>query len=106
MPLNPTPTSSDTVGRGVLLTLLLHLLQIPMALPWFLLPGSNQLMGFIIPSFIGVSQLVYMIPALILQQRKGRTEVVKGLLIGASITFLLNASCYGLMWATQLIGNG
>ncbi|WP_168118744.1 hypothetical protein [Paenibacillus sp. HB172176] len=45
--------------------------------------------------FIGIAQIVYLLPAaLILRERTG---IVQGLLIGAGITFLLNAACFGLL---------
>ena len=57
-----------------------------------------HLLLFIFPFsflFIGVAQLVYLIPVLIyFRKNKG---MVQGLLIGAGITFLLNAACFGLV---------
>ena len=48
--------------------------------------------------YMGVSQLVYMIPAILIFRRKGDSETAKGLIVGASITFLLNATCNGLFY--------
>jgi ABC-type Fe3+-siderophore transport system permease subunit len=48
--------------------------------------------------YVGLSQLVYMIPAILIARRKGETETAKGLIVGASITFLLNATCNGLLF--------
>ncbi|MUT68276.1 hypothetical protein [Paenibacillus sp. NEAU-GSW1] len=45
--------------------------------------------------FIGVIQIVYLLPAIVLLRKK--TGIVQGLLIGAGITFLLNAACFGLV---------
>ena len=95
------PPKPQTVGRGIVLTLLLHLWQIPMVSACLLLPGYGGMWALIIPGFIGVTQLVYMIPAMIIQGRKGRPEVVKGLIIGAAVTFLLNASCYGSLFVAS-----
>jgi hypothetical protein len=53
--------------------------------------------SFISLIFIGIIQLVYIIPAIIFYYRDGRRGVVKGLIIGAAITFLLNATCAGLV---------
>lgn len=44
--------------------------------------------------FIGVTQIVYLIPATIVFRKN--EGVVQGLLIGGGITFLLNAACFGL----------
>lgn len=79
-PPQPSPGYVKQVWLGIGLLMLLHFLL-------FLYP-----MAFI---FIGVVQLIYLIPALIvLRNKKG---VFQGLLIGAGITFLLNAACFGLM---------
>ena len=47
--------------------------------------------------FIGLTQLIYIIPAMVITHFTGKPHLVRGLLIGASITFLLNAGCAGLM---------
>lgn len=80
---------------GIGLTLLLHLLQIPIAILVGVL--SSDPYAFFIPLiFWGVTQLVYMIPAVIIAHKTSKPHLVKGLLIGASISFLLNAACAGM----------
>ena len=81
--------SSDrgSVASGLGQTLLLHLLQIPMA----------AVTGFFSLFFIGLSQLIYMIPAIIYFRKQRETETAQGLIIGAGITFLLNAACTGIV---------
>lgn len=74
------------VGKGVVLGLMLHLLQIPLAS----LTYTTSLW------VIGLSQLVYMVPAVLTCRWKRRPDEVKGLLIVAALTFLLNAACFGL----------
>jgi len=76
------PPSYDW-ARGLGLLLLLHLIQIPFAVVTF---GISLIA-------IGLSQLVYVIPAIIISRRKGRPGIVKGLIIGAAITLLLNGTC-------------
>jgi len=71
------------IWRGVGLAFLLHLIQIPLT---FVTPFLSLI-------FIGISQLVYIIPAIIFYWRDRRRGVVKGLIIAAAITFLLNGSC-------------
>jgi hypothetical protein len=51
---------------------------------------------------IGLSQWLYLGPALLYFQLKRRTEVVKGLLLGALLTILLNGSCF---FVTMPIGS-
>lgn len=96
--------SKGHVLAGLGLTVLLHLfLQVPA----FFIVGSliNSEEGlmwlFYVVEFVGLSQLVYMIPAILIFRRKGRTETVKGLIIGGSLTFLLNAACDGLMFFSR-----
>ena len=81
------PSQQNDIWRGVGLALLLHLIQIPLAI----------LTTFISLIFLGVSQLVYIIPAIIYFYREGRRGVIKGLIIAAAITFLLNATCTALV---------
>ena len=90
--MNEQQASSRDVWLGLGLTFLLHLIQIPLAL-------ATVALSLI---FIGASQLAYIIPAIIIVKRKGRPGMVKGLIIGASITFLLNAACTGLIFMNGL----
>ena len=46
---------------------------------------------------MGISQLLYIIPAIVIYRRRGRPGVVKGLIIAAAVTFLLNATCTALV---------
>ena len=73
----------DSVANGIGMLLLLHLLQFPMALfsAWIA---------------IGISQLVYVVPYAIKLSKERRKQSLKGLLIGAGITFLLNTACFGV----------
>jgi hypothetical protein len=80
------------IWRGIGLALLLHLIQIPFAF----------VTSFISLIFIGVSQLVYLIPAILHYRSLGRRGVVKGLIIAAAITFLLNATCTAIFFAALL----
>ncbi len=68
------------VWKGIGLLALLHLLN-------FLFP--------IALFFISVTQLLYLIPALILcRKNKG---MMQGLLIGAGVTVLINVACFGIV---------
>jgi hypothetical protein len=73
------------IGAG----LLLHLIQIPLA----------AVTGFVSLVFIGVSQLLYIIPAIVIYGRRGQPGIVKGLAIAAALTFLLNATCAAILFA-------
>lgn len=80
--------STADVFIGLGLTLLLHLIQVPL----FFISSGVSLFG------IGVSQLVYVVPAIVVARSKGRPEIGKGLIIGAALTFLLNAACFTLIF--------
>ena len=75
---------------GLGLTLLLHLIQLPLA---FLSSGVSFVL-------IGFSQGLYIVPAMIIVGIKQRPGMLIGLLIGAALTFLLSAAtCMGLLVA-------
>jgi hypothetical protein len=97
-PYGAPPLTSQIEGnvwKGFGLALLLQLLQIPIGLALSLF-DSGAFLGSII--FIGVSQLVYMIPAIVIAAGKGLPHIVKGLIIGAAVVFLLNAACAGVVF--------
>ena len=77
--------SKGSIVRGVGEVLLFHLLQIPLAF----------MTSFLSLAVICVSQLAYVIPAIIVARRKGHEETVKGIIIAASVTALLNIACTG-----------
>ena len=85
--------------NGLALTFGLHTI-FGIVMPW-LLSASNDLGGLLWLVFIGVTQLTYMIPAIGIAYFKRKPHIVKGLLIGAAITFLLNAACTGLFFVSN-----
>ena len=93
------PSSAhDGAGSGIVLTFVLHLCQLLLVPAGAFLgcriePGPDcALSAFWPPLVIGVSQLIYMVPAILIARGTGRLGLAKGLAIGASITFLLNAA--------------
>lgn len=85
----PPPKFSRDILRGLGLTLLLHLSQLPLAL---LSSGLSVVL-------IGISQGLYMAPAMIIAGVKNRPGIIIGLMIGAGLTLLLNAAtCAGLVF--------
>lgn len=88
-----------SVRSGCAITIGIHLLQIPIAIILSFVEPDLILSPLI---FIGISQLVYMIPAIIYFSRKGKSESAKGLIIGAAITLLLNAACAGIFYGVIL----
>jgi hypothetical protein len=87
-PLLQETVSRGSVGKGVGLVLLLHLLQFPVA----------ACAGLISLPLICVTQAIYVIPAFIIARRKGHEETAKGIIIAASITALLNIACSGYVF--------
>ena len=75
--------SKGSIARGVGQVLLFHLLQIPLA----------AMTMFLSLAVISVSQLAYVIPAIVVARRKGHEETVKGIIIAASVSALLNIAC-------------
>jgi hypothetical protein len=78
MPPQRPPEHKKRVWQGIGLGLVLHLLLL-----------------FVPPLYfgIGIVQLVYIVPALIICRKT--PGLVQGLLIAAGVTFLLNAACFG-----------
>ncbi len=73
---------------GICLLLLLHLIQIPLAV---MTVGVSLLA-------IGLTQLVYVIPFVMHFRKKGRPGIAKGLIIGAALTLLLTGTCTALFF--------
>src|SRR5262245_4488540 len=83
------------IWRGIGLGLLLQLIQIPLA-------AVTSLISLV---FIGVSQLLYIIPVIVIYGSQGRPGIVKGLAIAAALTFLLNATCAAIFFAMLASAN-
>jgi hypothetical protein len=79
-PSGKSPGHIKQVWLGIGLLTVLHLLLFLFPIAFF---------------FISVVQIIYLIPAIIIFRKK--SGIVQGLLIGAGITFLLNAACFGLV---------
>jgi hypothetical protein len=87
--------SSDSVGRGVAIAILLALATLVLSFAGMaILPGDIG--NVAVWSFwgIGLTQLLYAIP-LYIHWNQSKPATAKGLVIGASIIALLNASCWG-----------
>lgn len=76
------------VMLGILLLVLLHAGFIFLMQLW---PS-----GLLALVFIGIVQWLYVLPTVIILKRNGRTGLMQGVLIGAGLSFLLNAACFGL----------
>lgn len=71
---------------------------------FFLIAGINilvSIIGIVFYPFIlaiGLVQLLYVVPLAMNASKKNQKNVMKGMIIASSVTFLLNASCYGLFF--------
>ena len=52
--------------------------------------------------FIGVSQLIWQVPVILILRRKQHKGLALGVILAASLTALLNATCWGLMWSGKI----
>ena len=86
--------SKGSIARGVGQVLLFHLLQIPLA----------AITMFLSLAVICVSQLAYVIPAIVIARRKGHEDTVKGIIIAASLSALLNVACTGYVFFFMKFG--
>ena len=93
---------------GVLIGFALHLFQIVIlavvGIFYLMTPKELQdyvMLGFGSPMVIGLTQFLYIIPAYRKFSRGPNPQWAKGLLVSAAITFLLNASCLGLVFGTK-----
>jgi hypothetical protein len=84
-------------SKGVRLGCLLGLVLNIVAVGGMLVAGAA--MGV---AFIGVVQLLYLIPLAIVCRRRREPAMLKGIIIIGSITFLLSATCAVLLLGVKL----
>jgi hypothetical protein len=83
---------------GALLLLALHAVLLPFAGAYL---GAKPEAGFYL---IGIFQLFYVIPSLILLLKLGYLQVAKGMAFAALATFIVNAAgCGFLLWGLSQI---
>ena len=67
------------------------------ALSCLVVPVVGQLVCIAFGGFPGLAQLVWIVPLDRWAARRGRSRLRSGLWIGASVVFLLNSACWGLV---------
>lgn len=87
----------DGLGLGVVLAMALNVVGALLTL--FLLSVTASLAPLFVVLGIGLLQLVWLGPLALYFRHAGKIETVKGIAIIAGITFLLNAACWGLVYA-------
>ena len=76
----------EGIGCGVLVSVIAPVLLVIGALVF----NTTWLAAII---FIGVTQLLWIVPLVVMFWRKGRYETAKGITIVAAIVFFINAAC-------------
>lgn len=91
---NETSMSNDEgrISYGLLLCWVLNTAEIFSG--FFLL--SAAFLGVALIGGIGIIQLIYVLPFYFSFKKQGKSETAKGIVIAASITALLNATCWGV----------
>ena len=78
---------STDIWIGIGMTALLHVLAA------IILFATNNQAALLV---IGGTQLIYILPIAFIFVFKKRSSIAAGMWIGAGITFLLNAACFGI----------
>jgi len=86
----------DSTGRGILFALLAPIAGFIVALSCLVVPVVGQVVCIIFAGGPGLAQLAWIVPLDRWAAHRGRPRLRKGLWIGASVVFLLNATCWGL----------
>lgn len=97
------------VLRGVLLLFVLHVVAI--LIIWLIGAVANATFGSSLVAIrtlnsvllsaiaaIGITQLIYVIPLAVMLNRGHHYSVLKGVIIGAVLTALLNSGCFLWLW--------
>ena len=96
--LPPPPTGNRETGWSLLLGMFLPL-------PLLLLQIPLLFINLIALPLMGITQILYIVPLVLLCRSKGRSKLAMGLIIGASMLFLLSASCLGLFLISSGLSN-
>ena len=97
---NPDP--HPDLSRGITFVILMHVIVLPLlGLVIYVLTMDDP--GYLIPHWmspffmIGIIQWANELPVNLFYERRKRPELVKGMVIGACATFLLNGGCFVLL---------
>jgi hypothetical protein len=94
------------ITAGIISCFALNLLQVGVAFELLITAGNHSDVAAAIAypfiGWLGLLQLTYVIPLFLALRKKGRPNFAKGLFIGASFTFLLNATCWGYVMTANI----
>lgn len=88
---------------GIVIVCGLHILVISISLIWSIIFDAFNIHifdnVFVVEFFaIGICQIIYIIPTIIILKRQNQIALMKGVIIGAVITALLNGGCWLLLF--------
>ena len=94
------------IVSGIFLLIGLHIAAVILGIiilliHFYIVGQDNYLTLLLFGSFfggLGIVQLIYVIPAIIFLRRRREFALLKGLIIGAVVTALLNGGCWLLMY--------
>jgi len=89
--------SGANTTRGIAVALLAPIAGLPIALSCLAVPVVGQWLCIAFAGAPGLTQLVWIVPLDRWAAHRGRSEFRKGLWIGASVVFLINSTCWGLV---------
>jgi hypothetical protein len=89
-----------SIAKGLGLLLALHAGAALACCALAVAGGSRPGDGLTLMFFVGGIQIVYVAPAAIVCSSRRKQRTLKGLLLGAGITFLVNAACAGIVLAS------
>jgi hypothetical protein len=93
---DPQPPDRGSMARGFLTATLLSVCCFTAA--------AALSLGEYVVFACGLTQLIWLVPLWIVYRRKRETESAKGVVVAASITFLLNSACWGLLGLVRKYG--
>ena len=88
---------SDSTGRGIAIALLAPIAGFGVAASCLFVPVVGQWLCIVFALAPGLGQLAWIVPLDRWADRRGRFRLRKGLWIGASVVFLLNGACWGVV---------
>ena len=87
----------DSTTRGIVAALLLPLAGAGLGLSCLVLPAVGAVLCYVFLGGAGLAQLLWIVPLDRWAARRGRSRLRRGLWIGASVVFLLNGTCWGVI---------
>ena len=88
--------NEGSMGKGFGLAAAINLGAALMGIPMIFVG-----IGLALTFGIGIVQVCWIVPLCLMYHRREETATVKGMLLAAGITFLLNAGCWGFMASSR-----